>query len=195
MSFKDEKLAHVEVNTSYYMCRKTNGKKYEEGTSSVKESVFPYPVEEAQDSPVSHDEGTGINVEEQGVSALVKEINHLQSNLHQTYSQLEQANNDLVEQVQVMERMSRKEKEEAIRMRDLKRENEAMQRRLANLEGSKAMTAKPGPKLKDFANLTPRDQKRASKDVQAHLIKTSAERNIHPAKLSAYLTYRFIKIK
>ena len=177
--------------TSYHICRKTNGKKYQEGTSSVKESVFPYPVEEGLAD--SHDVGvTGTGVEEQSVPALVNEIGHLQSSLHQAYSQLEQANNDLVEQMQVMERMSRKEREEAIRMRNMKRENAAMKRRLANLDGLKAMEAKPGPKLKAFEDLTPRDQKRASKDVQAHLLKTSEERNIHPAKLSAFLTYRFI---
>ena len=152
-------------------------------------------MEEGQAASDSHDVGvTGNDGEEQSVPALVNEIGHLQSNLHQAYSQLEQANNDLVEQVQVMERMSRKEREEAIRMRKMKRENAAMKRRLANLDGLNTMEAKPGPKLKAFEDLTPRDQKRASKDIQAHLLKTSEERNIHPAKLSAFLTYRLIKI-
>ena len=170
------------------MYRKTNGKKYGEGTSAVKESVFPYPVEEAGTAPdIHHVEGT----EEQSVSATGNETGHLQRHLHQAYSQIEQANNDLVEQGQVLEKMSKKEQENAIRMEDLERENTAMRRRLDSLEGRNTMTVKPGPKLKAFEELTPRDQKRASKDIHAHLLKTSEERNIHPAKLSAFLTYRY----
>ena len=128
--------------------------------------------------------------EKQNDSAPDNDTGHLQRHLHQAYSQLEQANTDLVEQVQVLERMTKKEQGDAIRMRNLERENAALRRRLGNLEEANTMT-RPGPKLKAFEELTPKDQKRASKDIQAHLIKTSEERNIHPAKLSAFLTYRF----
>ena len=156
----------------------------------MKESIFPYPAdnEAAQDN---HEEKDSVLiVDERGASALLKENGQLQGRLHEAIAQLEQANNELVEQTQAMCRMSQKEQEAAIMMRDMERKNAALSRRLANLEGMRTNLPRPGPPLKAFVELTPRDQNRASKELQAHINKTSEERKIHPAKLSAYMTYR-----
>ena len=77
-------------------------------------------------------------------------------------------------------------------MKKLKQENSVLRRRVADLEpeGDIARTVRPGPALKPFEALTPRQQKVASDDIQSKILKTSKERNILPTKLSAFLTYR-----
>ena len=90
-----------------------------------------------------------------------------------------------------MDRLSTKEQDTANKLRKMERENAAIKRQLAKIKGSRNTLPKPGPKFKAFEDLTPRDQKIASKDLRAHLLKTSEERKVHPTKLSAYLTYRY----
>ena len=157
----------------------------------MKESIFPYPAN-SEVAPDNHEEDEAVLIEdEQGASALVTENAHLQGRLHQAVTQLEQANNELVEQTRTLDRMSQEQQEAATKMRDMERKNAALMRRVANLEGMTTNLPKPGPPLKAFGDLSRRDQIRASNELQAHVNKTSEERKIHPAKLSAYLTYRY----
>ena len=74
-------------------------------------------------------------------------------------------------------------------MKKLKSENSVLQRRLSKFEPNDKI-AKSGPNLKAFEALTPRQQKVASADLQAQVLRTSEERKILPSRLSAYLTYR-----
>ena len=158
----------------------------------MKETIFPYPVD-VEPAPDNQEEDESVLTEdERGALALVQENGLLQGRLHQAITQLEQANAELVEQTQALDRMSKKEQEAAIMMRNMERKNAALTRRLANFEGVQTNLPKPGPHLKAFEELTPRDQNRASKELQAHIIKTSEERKIHPVKLSAYMTYRSV---
>ena len=156
----------------------------------MKETIFPYPAD-IDIAPNNTEEVETVLIEdEQGASALVTENTHLQGRLHRAVTQLEQAKNELVEQTRTLDRMAMKEQETLIKMRDMERKNAALTRRVASLEGIRTNLPKPGPPLKAFEDLTPRDQNRASKELQAHIYKTSEERRIHPAKLSAYMTYR-----
>ena len=123
-------------------------------------------------------------------SAVENDIARLQNLLHDAYAQLEQANTDCVKQAEEVEILVSNKEEGAVKMRDLERKNAAIKRRLAILMGGRNKFPKPGPKLRAFEDLSQKQQKVASKDLQAEVLKTSEERRIHPTKLSAYLTYR-----
>ena len=120
----------------------------------------------------------------------MNDIALLQARLHEANAQLEQANSDCVKQGEQLASLARGKEETVAKVRNMERKNAAMKRRLASLEGRQIKLPKPGPRLKAFEDLTHRQQKVASKNLQAQLNQTSEERRIHPARLSAYLTYR-----
>ena len=122
-------------------------------------------------------------------SSLENDIGILQQRLHEATAQLVQANSDCVNQGKELENLERDREETASKMMKMEKKNAAMKRKLCSLE-HKIKLPRPGPSLKAFEDLTPRQQKAASKALQVQVIETSEERNIHPAKLSAYLTYR-----
>ena len=49
---------------------------------------------------------------------------------------------------------------------------------------------RPGPVYKAWENLTPKNKKRASEPVQKALLKTAAERNVDPVKLTGEVLFR-----
>ena len=118
-------------------------------------------------------------------SAVENDIARLQNLLHDAYAQLEQANTDCVKQAEEVETLVSNKEEGTVKMRDLERKNAAMKRRLAMLMGGRNKFRRPGPKLKAFEDLSQKQQKLASKNLQAEVMKTSEERRIHPIKLSA----------
>ena len=164
-------------------CRKTSGKNYADGVSSIKDTVFPYPDNEVEGCV----EETGVD---RSKSSLANDIGVLQQRLHEATAQLVQANSDCVNQGKKLESLERDREEATSKMMKVEKNNAAMKRKLASLE-HKAKLPRPGPSLKAFEDLTPRQQKAASKALQEQVIDTSEERMIHPAKLSAYLTYRY----
>lgn len=117
----------------------------------------------------------------------------MQARLHSANSQLELANDVCVKQAkEITEQRVEKEglKEQ---VKKLQCENLVLKRKIADVETvhTSARPPRPGPSLKDFESLTPRQQKKASDSLQAQVLRTSEERKILPCKLSAYLTYRY----
>jgi len=78
-----------------------------------------------------------------------------------------------------------------VKVMHLKSDNSVLKRRINHLEPEEGVKfPRPGPSLKPFEELTPRQQTVASYDLQSRVLKTSEERGILPSKLSVYLTYR-----
>ena len=125
-------------------------------------------------------------------SAMVEDIAVLQSRLHTATDQLVLANSHCVKQDQTIDILANEKDAATVKIRNLERENAALRRRLEVLEPGEARMPRPGPSLKPFEDLTPRQQKVASSKLQDHVNTTSEERKIHPVKLSAYLTFRYI---
>ena len=177
-------------------CRKTNGKNYAEGTSSIKEAAFPFPARTEtilEDEEIADDREVEMPESLRGQeSAFVHEIASLQARLHKATAQLEQANKDCVKQALEIGSLATDRKEDLTNVRNLERENAALKRKVESLEPGvgQAKLPRPGPSLKPFEELTPRQQKVASSKLQSQVNKTSEERKIHPVKLSAYLTFR-----
>ena len=170
------------------MFRKTNGKKYAEGISTIREAVFPFPAELGANDEVE------IAVVDAGAVVAQKGTNlDLQARLHATNTQLELANRECVRQGQEIDILARGKEESQERIRNLERQNAAMRRRVEDLENGGKLS-RPGPSLKPFEELTPRQQKVASDKLRQQLCQTSEERRIQPTKLSAYLTCRFASI-
>ena len=120
-----------------------------------------------------------------------EDIAILQARLHDALAQLEQSNIDCVELAQLNEAIKAELKATEDKCRNLTTENTVLRRRLSALyPDEEGPPPKPGPSRKSFENLTPRNQKRASHELQAQVLKTSEERGILPEKLAAYLTYR-----
>ena len=168
--------------------RKTNGKKYAEGISTIKEAVFPFPAETGANDEVDNAAvEAGVGRAQEGITP------DLQGRLHESNTQLELANRECVRQGQEIDSLARGKEESQERIRNLERQNAAMRRRLEDLETGGKLP-RPGPSLKPFEELTPRQQKVASSKLQQQLCQTSEERRIQPTKLSAYLTCRFASI-
>ena len=155
--------------------------------ASIKNAEFPFPTEAPPDV-VTEKEA----VKERCEASYVDQIADLQARLHSQTSQLELANTLCVTQADAIEVLRAEKEESKQALKSLKSENSILKRRLAKLEPSAnvSKTARPGPSLKPFETLTPRQQKVASGDLQAQVLKTSEERKILPSRLSAYLTYR-----
>ena len=176
--------------------RKTDGKKYGEGVANFRDSEFPFPVQpEAALSPVQEELGVAgepsAGVEGRCEASYVQQIAELQARLHAATSQLELANVVCVGQVDELDELKSERRESVVKVMHLKSENAVLKRRINNLEpGEGVKLPRPGPSLKPFEDLTPRQQKVASDDLQSRVLTTSEERGILPSKLSAYLTYR-----
>ena len=180
-------LVSLELDNISFL-RKTNGKKYAEGTSTIKEAVFPFPAETDTFDKVEN------SASEAGVVGAQEGINlDLQARLHNSNTQLELANMECVRQGQEIDSLAREKDESQERIRNLERQNAAMRRRVEELENGGKLP-RPGPSLKPFEELTPRQQKIASNKLRQQLCQTSEERRIQPTKLSAYLTCRFVSI-
>jgi chromosome segregation ATPase len=112
--------------------------------------------------------------------------------LHEATSQVDQANTECVQQVKEIDSLTKDKEEAQTKMLNLQRENAALKRRLESLDPAvvQAKLPRPGPSLKPFEDLTPRQKKVASSRLQKQVTQTSEERRIHPVKLSAYLTFR-----
>ena len=169
--------------------RKTDGKKYTEGVESFKNVKFPYPIVEEAPKEYMEDR-TPQNRSE---ASYVSQIVDLQARLHSATSQLEQANASCVVQAGTINSLKLEIEDVKKVKKKLKQENSALKRRIADFESGENGDrggARPGPALRPFESLTPRQQKAASDDIQAKLIRTSKERMILPTRLSAFLTYR-----
>ena len=169
-------------------CRKTDGKKYSEGVDSFKNAMFPYPTMVETPEEVIEDKAP----QERSEASYVGQIADLQARLHRATSQLEQTNASCVLQAETINSLKLEIEDDKKVIKKIKQENSVLRRRVADLEpeGDIARTVRPGPALKPFEALTPRQQKVASDDIQSKILKTSKERNILPTKLSAFLTYR-----
>ena len=166
-------------------CRKTNGKKYATGISTIKEAKFPFPTTSRPPANQNEEEvAAGVAVE-RGEDTFV-----FQARLHDTTAQLVQANTHCVGQVEEIDSLTRDKEEGHERQRNLERENAALKRRLESLESGEAKLPRPGPSLKSFEDLTPRQQKVASSKLQKEVMKTSEVRRIPPTQLCGYLTFR-----
>lgn len=112
--------------------------------------------------------------------------------MHEATSQVDQANTECVQQVKEIDSLTKDKEEAQTKMLNLQRENAALKRRLESLDPAvvQAKLPRPGPSLKPFEDLTPRQKKVASSRLQKQVTQTSEERRIHPVKLSAYLTFR-----
>ena len=137
----------------------------------MKQARFPFPVDSGQAEAVS---ATPCPVN--------REILDLQAKLHEANCQLEQSNSECVA-------MKTELGEAKDKVRKTGTENSVLKRKVASFEEGELLP-KPGPSLKPFEELTPRRQIKASDKLQAQVAKTSEERGINPAKLSAFLTYR-----
>ena len=152
--------------------------------ASIKNAEFPFPTE----SP-SEAETEQVEVGERSEASYVDQIVDLQARLHTKTSQLELANSLCVQQAEAIGSLRAEREASKQTVKKLKSENSVLQRRLSKFEPNDKI-AKSGPKLKAFEALTPRQQKVASADLQAQVLRTSEERKILPSRLSAYLTYR-----
>ena len=149
---------------------------------------FPYPIVEEAPKEYMEDKAPQNRSEASYVSQIVD----LQARLHSATSQLEQANASCVVQAGTINSLKLEIEDVKKVSKKLKQENSALKRRVADFESGENSDrgARPGPALRPFESLTPRQQKAASDDIQAKLIRTSKERMILPTKLSAFLTYR-----
>ena len=169
-------------------CRKTDGRKYAEGVSNIKDAEFPFPADSRSELCQPRVEvGHGRNE-----PVLVQELAALQERLHEANVQLEQANSDCVVQRDELKHFLSDKEASSIQLKQLQNTNAALKRKIESYEpvDLQVKLPRPGPPLKAFEDLTPRQQKIASNDAQAQVLKTSEERGVQPAKLSAYLTYR-----
>ena len=165
--------------------RKSDGRKYSEGVANIKEADFPFPA-------------PGPTVEEVGDRAKVgcvgdprsEDIANLQARLHEALAQLEQSNSECVQLAQQNVDIKSELNAFEDKCKSLSAENAVLRRRVSSLDPDADAPPKPGPGRKSFENLTPRNQKRASRELQAQVLKTSEERGILPVKLAAFLTYR-----
>lgn len=119
------------------------------------------------------------------------QIRELQARLHEATSQLDLANNTCVKQGAEIESLTEEKEEFKDKLRNLGSENSVLKRKIAAGEQDNLVKIpRPGPSLKPFESLTPRQQKIASDKLQKQVLKTSEERKILPRRLSAFLTYR-----
>ena len=152
--------------------------------------MFPFPSE----AGATNDEEEN-DVTEAGIVKAQEGVNlDLQARLHEANTQLELANQECVRQGQEIASQARRKEESKERIRNLERENAAMRRRLEEIEKGEKLP-RPGPGLKPFEELTPRQQKVASDKLRQQLCQTSEERNIQPSRLSAYLTCRSVSFQ
>ena len=150
--------------------------------------MFPFPAETAANNEDQNDEiEAEIVMSQEGINL------DLQARLHETNTQLELANRECVRQGEEIASLARGKEGSQERIRNLERQNAAMRRRLEELENGDKLP-RPGPSLKPFEELTPRQQKVASDKLRLQLCQTSEERRIEPSKLSAFLTCRSVRI-
>ena len=150
--------------------------------------MFPFPEETAANDEDQNDEiEAEIVMAQEGINL------DLQARLHETNTQLELANRECVRQGEEIASLARGKEGSQERIRNLERQNAAMRRRLEELENGDKLP-RPGPSLKPFEELTPRQQKVASDKLRLQLCQTSEERRIEPSKLSAFLTCRSVRI-
>ena len=127
-------------------------------------------------------------------SSLLQQVAILQERLHAATVQLNQANSECVEQREELQKKSADNKSACKKLKEFHNSNVALKRKVEGYEaaaaGPKVKLPRPGPSLKAFSDLKPRQRKLASNEAQLQVLKTSEERQIQPAKLSAYLTYR-----
>ena len=175
-------------------CRKADGRNYADGVCSFKDKIFPYPAkprswqgEDEEDNPAG-DAGPG-----RSKSSYEEEILSLQARLHEATAQVDQSNSECVRQAQEVKQLKSDKEESTTKMRQLHIDKAVLKRRLESFDPGdlQAKLPRPGPSRKAFEDLTPRQQKVASNELQAQVIRTSEERRIQPARLSAYLSYRY----
>ena len=124
-------------------------------------------------------------------SSYIDQIAALQARLHAATSQLELANVDCVGQAQEVNKLKSEQEASQVVVKDLNSANQVLKRKLNLLSSDdSSKLPRPGPSIKPFEALTPRQQIVASHDLQAKILKTSHERKILPSKLSSFLTYR-----
>ena len=116
----------------------------------------------------------------------VREISCLQGKLHEANSHLDQSNSECVKLTEENLALKRELKEVRDGARKLTAENSALKRKSSECA---RVLPRPGPPLKPFSELTPKNKIRATNELQAIVNKTSEERNILPTKLSAFLTH------
>ena len=172
---------HLKIN--HY--RKSDGRKYSEGVTSIKDAEFPFPASVPSDLEVGNTVSTEV-----AENSFGGEIAILQSRLHEALAQLEQSNSECVQLAQQNVIVNADLKAAEDKCKKLVTENSVLRRRLSELSPGEEGPPRPGPSRKSFENLTPRIQKRASDELQAQVLKTSEERGILPHKLTAFLTYR-----
>ena len=116
---------------------KPSVKNYADGTSSFRETVFPFTREVKEAEGVQVDEGQAVEAVvgvERCESSLVNDIALLKARLHEANSQLEQADSDFVKQGEQLAILARGKEETVAKVRNMERKNAAMKRRSDSLE-------------------------------------------------------------
>ena len=177
--------------------RKADGKKYSSGVLSIKESIFPYPVESEASGKDERDTAASADGESRSEASYREQIAVLQAMLHTATTQLELANSDSVGHAKKVEELECEKEASKVKFKDMNIENQVLKRKINVLvpEDGLAKLPRPGPSLKPFEDLTPRQRRIASHDLQAKILNTSKERKIHPTKLSSFMTYRYWRLK
>ena len=126
-----------------------------------------------------------------------EQIAVLQAMLHTATTQLELANSDSVGHAKKVEELECEKEASKVKFKDMNIENQVLKRKINVLvpEDGLAKLPRPGPSLKPFEDLTPRQRRIASHDLQAKILNTSKERKIHPTMLSSSMTYRYERLK
>ena len=168
----------------FFVLRRSDGRKYNDQTADVKKAKFPYPSA-AKPSGQGKDQPAVVRTP----SSYSQEINDLQAKLHAANEQLELSNSECVTVTTENQQLRTQLVEARATVRSLGADNSALEKRVASLEEGE-VNPRPGPRLKPFDQLTPRQQKKASNKLQSQVVKTAQERRILPGQLSAFLSYR-----
>ena len=179
------------VNSCELYYRKVDGRNRAAGLALVKRAAFPFSVHSASLEPVQ--ELSESTEQHRTESSYVDQIAELQARLHTANTQIELANITCVKQAEEIKEQAVEREEFKEKVKKLQNENAVLKRRIAGLEpeDNSPRPPRPGPSLREFESLTPRQQKKASDKLQSQVLQTSEERKILPTKLSAYLTYRY----
>ena len=173
-----------------FTSRKLDGKssEFKENVNKRKSEIFPYPVSD-QESVVELSVCGRGDVARRPESEYLREIADLQAKLHEATAQIEQKNSELVRLDRESQLLSRNLKDQSSSLNQFRNENLRLKRKFDSLEGLPAQP-RPGPAFKAWEDMSARNMKRASEPIQQAILKTAAERDVDPVKLSAEILFR-----
>ena len=151
-------------------------------------ATFPYPV--VRPGPAGETTTTinAVAVDTRSETELRREIVELQTRLHNAYTQLEHSNCELVKAESTNARLCNELK---LKEQDLRKYRNEERRSAVHLDEFAPKRPRPGPALKTWEEMTPRNRKRVTDPIQDVLVKTAEERQMNPVKLSAEVLFRY----